>query len=146
MFNSKEYAWKDISFVYGGRKIAIREIEFGVTRTVTDIFASGDKAHTRTKGNKAYAGRIKVLQSEAEALINLARDLYGPGADPTDLTLDGTVAFAPTIAGKVDFTQQIRAHQLVGIDITEFKFGAAQNDPNVEVDLPVMIEDVVWGA
>lgn len=141
MFSTDEYAWKDVKLFMGGRPISgIRGVKFGVERTMTDIYASGDKPHTRTKGNKKYAGEIKLLQSEAEALIDSAKQLYGPKADPTDMTFDATVSFAREV------TDRIRTHQLFSVDITKFEMGMEQDDPNMEITLPIMIGDIEWGV
>lgn len=94
MFNSDEYAWKDLQVVIGGRLVTgIRGLKYKVTRTVTDIYGSGDRPHTRTKGNKSYTGEIKLLQSEVEALQMAA----GPGRDLTDISFDVACSYATGI-------------------------------------------------
>ena len=140
-FNSDEYAWKDIKLVVAGRPVTgFRGVKFKTERTTTDIYASGDNPHTRTKGNKKYTGELVFLQSEMEALIEAAQSLKGKEADVTDITFDVTVAFAASP------TARIKTHQLVTCDITDFEMGMSQNDPNMEVTLPIMIGKILYNV
>lgn len=140
-FNSDEYAWKDLKVVVAGRPVAgLRGIKFKTERTTTDIYASGDEPHTRTKGNKKYTGEMKLLQSEVEALIEAAQQTKGKDADLTDITFDITVAFAASP------TSRIKTHQLVTCDTTDFEMSMEQNDPNMEVTLPLMIGKIKYNV
>jgi hypothetical protein len=136
-FNSDEYAWKDIKVVLGGRPVTgIRGVKFKTTRKMTDIYASGDNPHTRTKGNKSYSGEIKLLQSEVEALLEAA----GQGKDLTDITVNITVAFAASLDAR------IKTHQLITCDFPEFEMGMEQDDPNMEVTIPMMIGKIKYNV
>lgn len=137
MFNSEEYAWKDLKIVLGGRPVTgFRGLKFKTERTTTDIYASGDEPHTRTKGNKAYTGEITLLQSEIEALL----EAVPRGKDLTDITFSITAAFAASITGR------IKVHNLINCDITEFEMGMEQNDPNMVVTLPLMIGKILYNV
>lgn len=126
--------------VNGRPTIKFRAISWTTTRTTTDIYASGDEANTRYKGNKAYTGSITLLQSDIEALIEDAQAQFGPNADPTDLTFNVTVAFARTVA------LPIKTHRLQFCDITEFEMGMEQDDPFMEVELPIMIGKIQYNV
>lgn len=140
-FNSDEYAWRDMKVVMAGRPITgIRGLKFKTTRTTTDIHASGDDAHSRTKGNKGRIGEVKLLQSEIEALLEGAQQDFGSNADLTDITFDIVAAFAKSP------TSRIKTHLLQTCDITEFEMGMEQNDPNMEVTLPIMIGRVKYNV
>lgn len=138
MFNTDEYAWVDLKLVFGGRPVTgFRGAKFSEERTVTHIYAAGNKPVARTKGNKVFKGEFKFLQSEIEAMIESAQALKGPLASITDITYDATLAFVPELGAP------IKVHQLVSVDITGFEMGMMQNDGNMEITLPVMIGDVL---
>jgi hypothetical protein len=140
-FNSDEYAWKDVKIVIAGKPVTgIRGIKFGIERTVTHIFAGGSNAHSRTKGNKIPSGEIKLLQSEAEALLEAAQQLHGPDADITDISFDVTVAFAASP------TSRIKTHSLQTCDVTKLEHAMEQNDSNMEVTLPIMIGRIKYNV
>lgn len=140
-FNSDEYAWKDLKIFMAGRLLTgFRGLKYKVSRTMTDIYASGDEPHTRTKGNKKRDGEIVLLQSEVQALLLAAIAQFGRDADLTDLTFDITAAYA------VSPTSAIVTHQLITCDIPEFEMGMAQDDPNMEVTLPLMIGKIRFAA
>lgn len=135
MFNSREYAFKDMGLILGGAVFAeFSEIKFKLMRTMTEVYVSGDRRYTLQKGNKSYSGEIELTQSAVERLIATA--IAAGGEDITDITVDGVVNFASKPGGKVS------AYYLDNIDFPEMEMGMAQNDPNMKIKLPILIGKV----
>jgi len=133
-FNSEEFAWKDIQLEVADRLVTgATEVKYGVERTVTDIYAAGSNPHSRTKGNKVREGTLKLLQSEVEALEDRAIELFGDEADITDLTFNATVSYAKVEGGTIS------TDKLINVDVTGYEKGMAQDDPNADIELPIMI-------
>jgi hypothetical protein len=138
-FNSSEYAWADLNIVVAGRPITgFRGLKYKLSRTVTDIYASGVKPHARTKGNKTYTGELVLLQSEYNALEEAAQNLGFE--DITDLTFNITAVY-----GK-DPKARIKTDQLLHCDIDEIEKGMSQDDPNMELTLPLKIGDIKFNV
>ena len=124
MFNSNEYAWKDIKVALGGRTVTgITQITYDTTQDVNNIYASGDEPHSQTTGNRDVEGTIGLLQSEVDALNRAAK--AAGGRNLLDLTLDVTIAYARTLGEEivVDTVRNARA--------TSLPKGGNQNDPNM---------------
>ena len=146
-FKSNEYSWKDLSVVMGGRKVTgIIEVEYGVQRKVTDVYASGSKAHSRVKGNKVFTGKIKLLQSEVIALEEAAISKYGRGTDITDLDFDIICLYANRINGIIDPTARIKTDVLQSCCVTEYNKKLSADDTHMEVELNIMISDIDFGS
>ena len=140
-FDTGEYGWKDIQIVVASLPVArFRDIRFTTSRTTEDIYASGDEPHTRYKGNKSYTGSATLLQSAIEALTERAQSDFGLDADITDLTFDIIVTFAR----RVDLP--IKTHILENCDVTEFEMGMEQDDPMMEVELPLAIGKIKYNV
>lgn len=138
-FNSDEYAWKDLNIVVAGRPVTgFRGLKYKTARTVTDIYASGDKPHARTKGNKTYTGELILLQSEYNALEEAAQALGFE--DVTDITFNIT-----SVYGK-DPRARIKTDQLLHFDIEEIEKGMKQDDPNMEITLPFKIGQIKYNV
>lgn len=137
-FKSEEFAWSDIKMVVAGRPtLGVTGVEYTVRRTTNHIYAAGNKPHSRTKGNKEYTGRIRMLQSELEALTDAAKSTGGE--DATDITFDVVVNYSKTVLSRMV------TDVLVAVDITEIPKGMNQNDPNMTVELPIMIGEIKHG-
>jgi hypothetical protein len=138
MFTTDEYAWADIKVVMLGRPvIGIRGVRYKVTRTKTNIYALGSKPVARTRGNKEFEGELVLLQSELEAIQKgLAK-----GQDITDIKpFDIVVSYAPNDGG------QIVTDMMKAVEFLEVEKGMNQNDPNMELTLPVIIGDIQYNV
>ena len=68
-FNSREYEWADVSVVAAGRMITgIRGVTYTSSQEKEALYGKGNKPHSIQRGNKTFAGSIRLLQSELEAL------------------------------------------------------------------------------
>lgn len=147
IFNSQEYSWKDIHVTALGRLITgITEIQYDLERTVTNIYASGTKPHSRTKGKKAFAGQMTVLQSEFEAMTEAAQTKFGPGADITDLDFNTTVSYAMTENEIIDATSKIKTDILQNVCVTKFQKKMGTEDTHMLVVLTLNIGDITFNA
>ena len=134
-FNSREYEWSDVSIVAAGRNVTgIRGISYTSSQEKEALYAKGNKPHAIQRGNKAYSGSIRLLQSELDALELAA------GGDVLDATFNVVVAYGNPSKGDVVTTDLIK-----GCEITEIPKGLNQNDKFMEVELPVVMLDVIRG-
>jgi hypothetical protein len=138
MFDTDEYAWADVQVVMLGRPvIGIRGFRYKVSRTKTNIYAKGSKPVARTRGNKEFEGELVLLQSELEAMQKGLKK----GQDITDMKpFDVVYAYAPE--DSTDITTDIAK----AVEFLEVEKGMAQNDPNMELTLPVIIGDIQFNV
>lgn len=131
IFNSEEYAWKDLKLVFAGRPVTgFRGIKYKTSRVTTEVYASGEDPHAITRGNKSYSGEITLLQSEIEALIIAVQAAYGKSKDLTDPFFDATVVYASELGGVVT------TDQITKMAISDLEKAMKQGDPNMEITLP----------
>ena len=134
-FNSREYEWADVSVVAAGRMITgIRGVAYTSSQEKEALYGKGNKPHSIQRGNKTFAGSIRLLQSELEALELAA------GGDALDISFNIVVAYGNPAKGDV-----ITTDLLVGCEITEIPKGLNQNDKFMEIELPLVMLDVKRG-
>lgn len=135
-FSSKQYSWADISIAIGGRILeGVTEVEYTEKQEKDILFGRGNKGHQVTRSNKTYEGKIKIWQSELEAMTESA-----PNKDILSLNFEVIVSYVPQDGGK------IVTDVLVSTEFTEVKKGMAQGAGNMEVELPVIFLDVKRGV
>ena len=123
-FDSKQYAWCNLSIVFGGRIIiGVTEKDF--------LYGRGCKPHGIVAGNRSYEGKISLWQSEAEAMTRDA-----PNNDILSLSFDLVASYVPLDGG------QIVTDILKHVEFTEVKKGMKQGDKNMIVELPIIFTDV----
>jgi len=123
VFDTKQYAWKDITVVMLGRPVAgLREIRFKGSVEHEPVYGAGDEPQTINSGNKMYEGQISLLQSEMEALLRATSN------KPGDVSLDIVVAFS---ANGVIITHIVKSAKL-----GEWELGMTQNDKFMEIAVP----------
>lgn len=132
MFNSEEYAWKDMNVVVAGRAVTgITGLSYTTERVAEYNYGAGDNPHSVQKGNKSYPGEITLNQSEIESLIRSVRE---QGAeDPTDISFDIIANYAKGVADS-QVTDALR-----GCHITSLPKGWNQGETKMNVTLPLMI-------
>lgn len=132
-FNTREYEWADVSIVVDGRLvIGIRGVSYTSSQEKEALYGKGNKPHSIQKGNKAYAGTIRLLQSELEALEQAA------GGDALDASFNVVVAYGNPMKGDLVTTDLMK-----GCEITEIPKTLNQNDKFMEVELPIVMLDVI---
>lgn len=131
-FNSEEYAWADLNIAFLGRIITgARGIKIKATQQKTNIYARGNKPHSRTRGNIEFEGELKLLQSEVEALIAQFGDVLS--IKPFDVIVN----FAPEGG-------TIKTHVAKAVEFTELEMGMEQNAEFMDLTLPIIIGDVEY--
>ncbi|MGK7648417.1 hypothetical protein ACSQ7D_00175 [Capnocytophaga sp. G1920] len=131
-FNSKQYAWCDISVAFGGRiLVGVTEVEYTEKREKDLLYGRGCKPHGVVAGNRSYEGKVSIWQSELEAMTRDA-----PNNDILNLSFDLVIAYVPLDGG------QIVTDILKNVEFTEVKKGMKQGDKNMIVELPILFTDV----
>ncbi|CUP50975.1 MULTISPECIES: hypothetical protein [Bacteroidales] len=133
-FNSKEYAWIDVTLVMLGKPVTgLRGIEYKMKRQKEALFATGKKARGIQLGKKEYEGTITVLQSELIAMQTAAK---AKGYDDvTDLEFDAIVSYVPE-------SGVVQTDKIVNLSITEAPYGMKEGDLFQEIALPFIACDV----
>lgn len=133
-FNSKEYAWIDVTLVMLGKPVTgLRGIEYKMKRQKEALFATGKKARGIQLGEKEYEGTITVLQSELIAMQTAAK---AKGYDDvTDLEFDAIVSYVPE-------SGVVQTDKIVNLSITEAPYGMKEGDLFQEIALPFIACDV----
>lgn len=139
MINGAEYSWEDIQVILPGKALpvdGVTGIEYTVKKEHTNIYGRGDKPIATGRGKKEYSGSLSILQSELEAL----QASLAAGKDITDMApFQITVAYAPE--GGV-----IKTDILKSVRFGEVKKGMKSGDPNMEIQIPLIIGDIVFNA
>lgn len=133
-FNSKEYAWIDVTLVMLGKPVTgLRGIEYKMKRQKEALFATGKKARGIQLGKKEYEGTITVLQSELIAMQTAAK---AKGYDDvTDLEFDAIVSYVPE-------SGVVQTDKIVNLSITEAPYAMKEGDLFQEIALPFIACDV----
>lgn len=132
IIRSSEYAWSDLSVVFGGRIIeGIVDVEYVEKREKDKLYGRGAKPHKMLRGNYDYEGKITLWQSELEAMTRDA-----PGKDVLKLNFDIVFAYVPHDGG------QVVTDILTSVELTEVKKALKQGDKNMLVELPIVFLDV----
>lgn len=133
MFDTREYEWADVTVVMAGRDVTgIRGVSYNADQEKEALYAKGNKPHGIQHGNKSYAGSVRILQSELEALTAAA------GGDVLDARFDIIVAYGNPSRGDIVKTDLIRS-----AEITSVPKGLNQNDKFMEIELPIIALDVI---
>ena len=133
MFNSREYEWSDVSVVLANRDVTgLRGVSYTATQEKEALYAKGNKPHGIQRGNIAYSGSIRLLQSELNALQ------VASGGSILNITTDIVVSYGNPTLGDVIHTDLIR-----GVEFTEEPRAINQNDKFMEIELPFIAIDVI---
>ena len=90
-FNSKQYAWCELSIAFAGRIIiGVTEVEYTEKREKGLLYGRGCKPHGIMAGNSSFEGKISLWQSELEAMTRDA-----PNNDILSLSFDLVVSYVP---------------------------------------------------
>ena len=130
--NTREYEWSDVTCVIAGRDVTgIRGVSYTSEQEKEALYAKGNKPHGIQRGNKAYSGSIRLLQSEYDALNDAA------GGDVLNASFNVVVSYGNPSKGDV-----IHTDLLVGVEITSKPKSLNQNDKFMEIELPLIMLDV----
>lgn len=131
-YNSKQYGWKDYTIAYGSRILeGVTGLEWSIKQEKDFLYGRGEKPHRIVRGNKSGEGKVKLWQSEVEAMIADA-----PDNDLLKLRFNITEAFVPKDGG------QTVINILKDVEITEIPRTMNQGDKNQIIELPFLFLDV----
>ncbi|MDK7675103.1 hypothetical protein QP547_04670 [Weeksella virosa] len=131
-WSSKQFSWCDLSVAIGGRILeGITELEYTEKQEKALLRGRGCKPHKVLRGNKEYEGRIKIWQSELEAMTRDA-----PNNDILALSFEVIATYVPKDGG------QMVTDVLVEAEFTEVAKSLAQGATNMEVELPLIFIDI----
>lgn len=138
MFNSTEYAWKDITVTAMGRTFErIMEVEYDVEEEKKYIMGRGKKVRGIQGGNEKPSGSLSLGQSEIEAMIREAQKT-NPNAKLTDISFDVQVHY-------LKGTDLVK-DRLIGCEFTKQPKSMKQGDSDMVVKLPIMMMDVAYNV
>lgn len=136
LINGVEYGWSQLTVnIAGNPVIGITKIDYGEDQTKENIYGAGQRPVARGYGNIEANASITLLRSEIEA-IRAANG--GSLNDIAPFTI--IVAFVPLNGGAVV------VHKLKNAEFTKDANSIAQGDTKNEVELPLIISDIDWGA
>ncbi len=127
-FDSKEYAWVDLTAVAGGRILGgIRGIKYGEKIEREYLYAKGNRPWAIQDKNITYEGELTLLQSELEAFIKSSGN-----ASILSITLDTLTCSYASKEG------ELVTDQLKDIKFMESMKELKQGDAFMEVTIPIM--------
>lgn len=128
IFNSKQYAWSDISVAIAGKIInGITEVEYTEKKEKTSLYGRGNTPHAILSGNRTFEGKLGIWQSELEAMTKSAGN-----KDVLSLEFDVVISYVPD-----DSTETV-TDVLKGVQFSEVKKSMKQGDKNMVVDMPIV--------
>lgn len=131
--NTREYEWADVTVVVAGRDVTgIRGVSYTAEQEKEALYAKGNKPHGIQRGNKAYTGSLRLLQSEYDALNAAA------GGDVLNVSFDVIVSYGNPSKGDIVHTDLLK-----GVEITSKPKTLNQNDKFMEIELPLVMLDVI---
>jgi hypothetical protein len=131
--NTREYEWADVTVVVAGRDVTgIRGVSYTAEQEKEALYAKGNKPHGIQRGNKAYTGSLRLLQSEYDALNAAA------GGDVLNVSFDVVVSYGNPSKGDIVHTDLLK-----GVEITSKPKTLNQNDKFMEIELPLVMLDVI---
>ncbi|MBQ1363950.1 MAG: hypothetical protein IIY43_13025 [Oscillospiraceae bacterium] len=116
-----------------GRDVTgIRGVSYTAEQEKEALYAKGNKPHGIQRGNKAYTGSLRLLQSEYDALNAAA------GGDVLNVSFDVVVSYGNPSKGDIVHTDLLK-----GVEITSKPKTLNQNDKFMEIELPLVMLDVI---
>lgn len=126
MFNSREYAWADITIIAGGTDITgIRAIKAKQKQELEEVYGKGREPKSIQTGNRSYEGEVEMLQSDFNAIEDAA------GGNVLNVNIDILVCYGNPANGDV-----IRTKKISGVRFSETENAAKQGDKFMPVTLP----------
>ena len=131
--NTREYEWADVTVVVAGRDVTgIRGVSYTAEQEKEALYAKGNKPHGIQRGNKAYTGSLRLLQSEYDALNAAA------GGDVLNVSFDVVVSYGNPSKGDIVHTDLLK-----GVEITSKPKTLNQNDKFMVIERPLLLLDVI---
>lgn len=137
-FNSKQYAFADVSVIVLGRTLeGFRGVKYTVKVDKEYARGRGRNPMSIQSGDLSVEGELMMLQSEVEAL-RAAVKTVNPTYKLTDISFDIVVTYGDGATSTTD--------TILGCEFTEYEKGMSQGDLMMEVSLKYIALDVQEGA
>lgn len=131
-YTSDQYSWSEVTIAYGGRILeGVTGVEYSEKQEKDYLYGRGAKPLRILRGNKTYEGKLKIWQSELEAMTRDA-----PNKNILELSFNVTIAYVPSGGG------QTVIDILKGVEISEIPKAINQGDKNQIVELPIIFLDI----
>lgn len=133
LINGRTYSWADITVVILGRKVqGITAISWNQAQEKTNNFGQGNRATSRSRGNRTANASITLSLKEIVAIENS----LPPGFDILD------IKDFPVVVSYNNDQNQFVSYQLQHAEFLEFGTDNSQGDAIVEKPLPLIISQV----
>jgi len=139
LFDSAEYAWKDLEAVILGRSLVrILEVQYDTEEDKKFIYGRGKKPLGIQPGNEKYSVQFTIGQSELEALTRKAQEVYADKSKSAkDLVFDINIAY---------LGEAVVRDRIVKFHTTKIGKGMKQGDSDMEVKVTGMCEDILFNV
>ena len=140
--NGFAYSWANIALAINGVVInGITSINYSENHESESLYGIGNMPIARGVGNHSYEASITLHRSEVVAL-QTAASLQGiAGNDITSL-----LPFTITVSYNGDQGQVPITDVLLNAQFLSNNIGTSQGDTSIEVEIPLIISHIVWGA
>lgn len=135
MIRGEVYGWASIRCVILGKTVVtISNIEYSTKQEMESVFGAGEQKIGLGLGNKEHEGSITLKLEEVLELVAISPNRDGHLQDIP--FFDIIVSFQPKEGGAVV------THILQSCKFMETNISAAQNDKEIEVELPLFIGNI----
>lgn len=134
LINGKTYSWGDIAVVLFGQRVAgITAVSYDQEQEKENVYGAGNQPVARGYGNKKYTASITLLSEEVSAL-----EAAAPNGDICDIPpFDVVVSF-------MNDQRAVVTHILKNAEFSKDSRNGKQNDPKMEIELPLIISHIQW--
>jgi hypothetical protein len=140
--NGFEYSWANISLAVNGVIInGITSINYSESHEAESLYGIGNVSIARGVGNHTFEASITLQKSELIAL-----QLAATNQGITDGDITGLLPFLVTIAYNGDQGQVPTIDILYNAQFLSNNVGTSQGDTSIEVEIPLIISHIKWGA
>lgn len=134
-----EYSWREVKVSILGRVIeGIMDVKYKKEEDKKPIYGRGSKTKSIQRGNQKCTGDFTLKQSELEAMLLVAKTA-NPSADILDLVFDIQIQYV--LEGGTDMVKD----RVVEAQFTAIDKGMKQGDGSMEVKLPIVAVDILYG-
>lgn len=135
MFDTSEYAWKDLEITILGRPLVrILNVKYEASQKLDEIYGRGQQPLGIQEGNYSYKGEISIGQSELIAMQTLAREAGLKNI--LKLKFDVSIVYA--------LDGVITRNVCKNARIEKFEEGMKQGDTSMEISLPFKFTDIQY--
>lgn len=134
-----EFAWRDLQVTMLGKVLeGILDVDYEKEVEKKPIYGRGSKVKGIQPGNEKNGGNITLRQSEVEAMLTAAKAIR-PNATLLDISFDVQIQYISL------GTTNIVKDRVVAAQFTKLPKGMKQGDTDMQIKLPFIAEDILYG-